>query len=389
VPTAAPFVGLLYDPAVAGDLQTLTTPPYDQISPEDQERYRRESPFNAVRLELATGANGADTGRYADAAALLSDWREQGVLKGIAGPAVYPYEMDFRGFGADRRVRGVIVEIDLEPYGGSIVPHEGTLPEPLRDRLALLRSVRANLSPVFGVFQKPSPELTGLLDGVTRRDPDRTVTDEAGTRHSLWVAPEGNDVVPEVLRSRTIMVADGHHRYEVALAYREEMRAMHGPGPWDRLMILVVDAGTDPPLVLPFHRVLTGEAPMPEDARPVRDLQEVLAGLRDEDLTVGAVRMDGSDAVHLLGTIAGEPPTVGALHAGLLAGVAADDVRYVADAGEAEAMVRRGEGTAAYLLPATTVDRIRGVVDSGRRLPEKSTYFWPKPRTGMVFRLAF
>ena len=135
MPTAAPFVGLLYDPAVAGDLQTLTTPPYDQISPEDQERYTRESPFNAVRLELATGANGAATGRYADAAALLSDWRERGVLKEVGGPAVYPYEMDFRGFGADRRVRGVIVEIDLEPYGGSIVPHEGTLPE-VTSRLA-------------------------------------------------------------------------------------------------------------------------------------------------------------------------------------------------------------------------------------------------------------
>jgi uncharacterized protein (DUF1015 family) len=389
VPTATPFVGLLYDPAVAGDLQTLTTPPYDQISPEDQARYARESPFNAVRLELAIGAKGTDAGRYEDAAALLSEWRERGVLKEVAGPAVYPYEMDFRGFGTERRVRGVIVEIDLEAYGGSIVPHEGTLPEPLRDRLALLRSVRANLSPVFGVFQEPSPDLTGLIDAVTRREPDRTVTDEAGTRHSLWVAPEGNDIVPDVLRSRTVMVADGHHRYEVALAYREEMRAMHGPGPWDRLMILIVDAGTDPPLVLPFHRVLTREAPMPEDARPVRDLQEVLSGLRDDDLTVGALRMDGSDAVHLVGTVAGEPPTVRALHAGLLADVDASTVRYVADAGEAEAMVRRGEGAAAYLLPATSVDRIRRVVDSGGRLPEKSTYFWPKPRTGMVFRLAF
>ena len=99
--------------------------------------------------------------------------------------------------------------------------------------------------------------------------------------------------------------------------------------------------------------------------------------------------MEGSEAVHLLGTIGGEPPTVGALHAGLLAKIDPADVRYVADAGEAEAMVRRGEGAAAYLLPATTVDRIRGIVDAGRRLPEKSTYFWPKPRTGMVFRLAF
>jgi uncharacterized protein (DUF1015 family) len=311
------------------------------------------------------------------------------VLKEVPSPAVYPYEMRFQGQGAHRRVRGVIAEVELEPWGGSILPHEGTLPGPLRDRLQLLRAVRANLSPVYGVFQERSPDLAALLDTVSGRPPDREVTDEAGTRHSLWIAPEGNDVVAQELRSRTVMMADGHHRYEVALAYREEMRALHGPGPWDRLMMLVVDAGSEPPLVLPFHRALTRPAPIPADAHRVRDLQELLAGLRDEELTVGTVRMAGPEALHSLGTVSGYPPTVGALQEQLLAGVDPTDVRYVADAATAEAMVRGGEADTVYLLPATTVERIRGVVDSGRRLPEKSTYFWPKPRTGMVFRLAF
>jgi uncharacterized protein (DUF1015 family) len=242
---------------------------------------------------------------------------------------------------------------------------------------------------VYAVYQEGSQELVALLDAVSRRPPDREVMDEAGTRHSLWVAPEGNDVVAEVMRSRTVMIADGHHRFEVALAYREEMRALHGPGPWDRLMMLVVDAGSEPPLVLPFHRALTRPAPIPADARRVRDLQELLAGLRDEELTVGTVRMEGPEAIHSLGTVSGHPPTVGALQEQLLAGVDPTHVRYVADAATAEAMVRGGDADTAYLLPATTVERIRGVVDGGRRLPEKSTYFWPKPRTGMVFRLAF
>jgi uncharacterized protein (DUF1015 family) len=389
VPIAAPFAGLLYDPSVAGPLQTLTTPPYDQISGSDQERYRNESEFNAVRLELCGDGGRDGPNGYAEAAAAFEDWRRRGVLRAVPSPAVYPYEMRFRGFGTDRRVRGVIAEVELEHYGGSIIPHEGTLPEPLRDRLALLRAVRANLSPVFGVFEEPSAELAAFLDDVTRREPDRTVTDDAGTRHSLWVSPQGNEVVPEVLGPRSVMVADGHHRYEVALAYREEMRAAHGPGPWDRLMMLVVDAGTEPPLVLPFHRVLMRPGPVPSDARPVRDLQELLAGLRDDDLTVGTVQMEGPDAVHRLGSVPGEPPTVEALHRHLLAGVDPSELRFVADAGEAEAMVRRGDAHTAYLLPPTTVGRIRHVVTAGRRLPEKSTYFWPKPRTGMVFRLAF
>jgi uncharacterized protein (DUF1015 family) len=387
MPIVAPFAGLLYDPSVAGPMQSLTTPPYDQITAADQERYRAESVFNAVRLELGEDSGRAEgTTRYAEAAALLETWRRQGVLREVPSPAVYPYEMRFRGLGAERRVRGVIVEIELEPYGGSIVPHEGTLPDPLRDRLELLRAVRANLSPVFGVFQEPSPALTGFLDDATRGTPDRTVTDDAGTRHDLWVAPEGNDVVPEALAPRSVMVADGHHRYEVALAYRNDMRAAHGPGPWDRMMMLVVDASSEPPLVLPFHRALARPGPIPADARPVRDLQELLAGLRDEDLTVGTVQVEGTEAVHRLGTVAGEPPTVGALHGELLAGVDPSELRYVADAAEAEAMVRRGEAHTAYLLPATTVERIRRVADAGRRLPEKSTYFWPKPRTGMVIR---
>jgi uncharacterized protein (DUF1015 family) len=390
VPIAAPCAGLEYDPSVAGPLQTLTTPPYDQISASDQERFRRDSPFNAVRLELG-GSPSPEGGpdRYAEAAALLSQWRQGGVLQEVPGAAVYPYEMRFQGLGAHRRVRGVIVEVELEPWGGSVIPHEGTLPGPLRDRLELLRAVRANLSPVYGVYQDRSAALATLLDDVSRRPPDREVTDEAGTRHSLWIAPEGNDLVPEVLRSRTVMIADGHHRYEVALAYREEMRALHGPGPWDRLMMLVVDASSEPPLVLPFHRALTRPAPIPPDARRVRDLQELLAGLSDDELTVGTVRMEGSEAIHSLGTVSGHPPTVGALQEQLLEGVDPADVQYVADAALAETMVRRGDAHTAYLLPATTVERIRAVVDSGRRLPEKSTYFWPKPRTGMVFRLAF
>src|SRR6188474_1401667 len=115
MPIAAPFAGLLYDPEVAGPMQTLTTPPYDQISAVDQERYRHESEFNAVRLELCeTSGRTPEAVGYADAAALLEEWRRRGVLRAVPAPAVYPYEMRFRGLGAERRVRGVIVEVQLE-----------------------------------------------------------------------------------------------------------------------------------------------------------------------------------------------------------------------------------------------------------------------------------
>jgi uncharacterized protein (DUF1015 family) len=405
MPDVRAFTGLLFDPRVAGPLDTLTTGPYDNISPADQERAYRANPFNVIRLILGRDepGNDASTNKYARAGAYLDQWRDGGVLVATGEPSIFPYELRFHLGGSWRTVRGIVAEVGLEPWGGSIIPHERTFPGPIDDRLRLLRAVKANLSPVYTVFARSSPELSAFLDRAMAGPPVREVEDESGTRHRLWIATEGFDGPVEALRRRRLMIADGHHRFTVALAYREEMRARVGPGPWDSMMMFVVDGAAEDPPVLPIHRLVTvgdrrsvlAEAQRAgqgqdewkrREGERVRDLAEILATLRDEDLTYGTVRLEEGEVVHRVGSLQGQPPTVCALHDQVLDRLAGAELWFVPDAVAAEEAVLSGASSAAYLLPPTTVERVWRLVEAGEKLPQKSTYFWPKPRTGLVIR---
>jgi uncharacterized protein (DUF1015 family) len=396
VPRASPFVGLLFDLSRVGSLDRVVAPPYDTISPEQEHRLYRANPYNVVRLILARDepdgvADPAD--RYARAARQFRRWEEAGVLVDSGRPAWFPYETRFTHQGERRRVRGLICQIELEPWGGSIIPHEATMASSVADRLNLLREVRANLSPVYALARGPSPPMADLLERVAASEPDRATTDDEGVEHRLWVLEDAPGVA-SWLANDQLLIADGHHRYSVALAYREEMRAAHGPGPWDHMMMLVVDAASEDPPVLPIHRVLMdgsatahGRAAAHGRATasgpPVRDLAEILALIRDDDLTFGTASREDGGVVHRVGSLTGPPPTVCALHDQVLGQAS---VTFQPDAAAAEAAVLRGEAETAYFLPPTRVDRIRSVIERGERLPQKSTYFWPKPRTGMVIR---
>jgi uncharacterized protein (DUF1015 family) len=390
MPEVRPFTGLLYDPGVAGSFGALTAPPYDVISPMDQGRYYQASPFNVVRLILGRDEPGDDgsKNKYTRAASYLRRWRIQGVVRATDRPSLYPYQLDFQVQGRPHRVRGLIAEVGLEGRGGPIVAHERTFPGPLEDRLQLLRSVRANLSPVYSLVEGPVPELSRFLDAATDGPPDREMTDQAGARHRLWVAAgsEGQRAI-RALSSRTVMIADGHHRFAVATAYRDEMRAQSGPGPWDFMMMMIVDAATEDPPVLPIHRLVRGiGSPVIAGDHLVRDTAEILATLSDDALTYGIISREAQDLVHRVASLEGSPPTVCALHERILDQAEELEVRFVPDAFAAERAVAGGESEVAFLLPPTRVERVWEVVRSGRRLPQKSTYFWPKPRTGMVIR---
>jgi uncharacterized protein (DUF1015 family) len=394
VPDVRPFAGLLYDPAVAGPFEALTAPPYDVISPTDQDRYYRASPYNAVRLILGKDEPGDDgsTNKYTRAASYLRSWRSLGVLAPSPEPSLYPYEFRFHLGGVERTVRGMVAEVTVEEWGGSIIPHERTMPGPLEDRLTLLRTVVSNLSPVYAVAKGPVPELTGFLDEAMSEPPHSEITDEAGTRHRLWVSGgDRGSAATSALAGEGLMIADGHHRYSVALAYGKEMRARLGPGPWDSMMMLIVDAGTEDPPVLPIHR-LVGQADgldaIFHQARghAVRDMAEILATVRDEDVTIGIVRKESGALAHRILALGGSPPAVCEVHTQILDRLPADELRFVPDSVAAERAVETAQADAAFILPPTRVDRVWDVVRSGQKLPQKSTYFWPKPRTGMVIR---
>lgn len=412
VPRVHPFIGLLYDERVAGPLERLTTPPYDSITAADRRRYHAASPYNVAHLILGEDRPGDDEerNRHTRAGEALRRWRSESALIPTPEPAVYPYEMRFHFGGRPRRIRGVIAEVDLEPWGADVIPHERTLTGPLHDRLRLLRAARANLSAIYAMLRGPSDPLASFLAEVARTPPAREVADETGTSHRLWASPAGSDLVASALADEPLMIADGHHRYTVALTYRDEMRAAHGPGPWDRIMMLIVDDSVEQPPVLPYHRLVhappaggpgpgstdpahrtLGEAPpwVSENVRSevrVPDLAEVLATVRDEDATAGLVRLEDGQLVHSVLELDGGPPTVRSLHEGPLAPVGPERLRFDGDAVAAEEAVQNGEAEAAFILPPTSVGTIRAIAERGGRLPEKSTLFWPKPRTGMIMR---
>jgi uncharacterized protein (DUF1015 family) len=234
------------------------------------------------------------------------------------------------------------------------------------------------------VFRGPSAPLAASLnEAAAGSDPDATATDEAGVEHRLWIRPPGPEVAGW-LAEEPLMIADGHHRYTTALRYRDEMRAAHGAGPWDQVMMLVADAAVEEPPVLPFHRI-QATGPTPTGGARVRDLEEVLETVSDSELLVGVVTAREGVVTHGVLELAGDPPAVCSLHRQILADQQ-DQLRFTPDAFEAEAAVRSGAAVASYLLPPTDAATIRSVVDRGDLLPEKSTFFWPKPRTGLVIR---
>ena len=387
MPRVAPFRGLRYDPTVAGPLAGLTTPPYDVISEPGRHRYREASSFNVVHVDLAEGSDDPDDpdNRYDRAAALLTSWEASGALVRAEAPRYYAYELSWaQPDGAAALLRGVFVALELEPWGGSIIPHEHTMPGPVEDRLRLLRATATHLSPIYGTVSGPCVPLLQLLARTCAGAPAEELLDEEGVRHRLWEIP-GDEPIDAWLQTEDLLIADGHHRYTTALAYRDERHATEGPGPWDAILALIVDAGTQAVPVLPYHRVQVAGDP-PPSGRPAADLDDVLAHLSDEGLVVGVISRGGDGPAYGLLDLDGKPPVVRALHDQLLDDVAPGEaLRFTHSAEDAERSVVAGDAIAAYLLPPTTPVRVLTAIEHGARLPRKSTFFWPKPRTGMLF----
>lgn len=421
MPTLRPFRALRFDPAVVGDLSAVISPPYDVISPAERERLLARHPRNVVRIELPVVSPGSNAPGHADpydqAARTLADWQRDGTLRTDPEPALYAYEATYRMGAADERLqRGFFARLRLEPLGGGVRPHEKTLSAPKEDRLRLLRATRVDTSPIVLLPDPDAGAIGEVLAGIAQDPPDLEATDDAGVRHRVWQVASGRPEATAMLAagSRPITIADGHHRYETALRYRDEARGAGaaGDGPEGYVLALVVDVGSgDGPTILPTHRLLSGEA------SPQRELVRVVHGAfaadhRPSDTVVGEFvppfRAPPGRIGVLLPRVAAmlsvEPARVEALFDRSTSAVVRSldvavleavlrpflsehpDVRlsYTHDAREAAAAVESDDALAAFLLSPTPIESVLAVAAAGESMPQKSTYFYPKVATGLV-----
>ena len=264
-----PFRGIRYARPAGADLSALIAPPYDVVTPAEQERLLAGSPHNVIALELPEGPldPAAAANRYQTGAQRWQAWRRDGVLVTEAQPVVYVLEQQYEDHGRSLARRGFVAAVGLEPFSaGVVLPHERTLPKAIDDRLRLTRATAANLSPVFGLYSDPDHVLDGLLEQTMVAAPLATATGLDGVRATVWALrdPDAQQVLAQYLATQPIYIADGHHRYTTALAYRDQCRAETGlvagpervePAPWDTVMMALVNMD-DPGLVVwPTHRL--------------------------------------------------------------------------------------------------------------------------------------
>ena len=359
MPRFEPFAGIRYAPHV--DPAEVVAPPYDVMSDAERAGYAAKSRANAVRFDAPVGSNA-----YVDAAAIFEGLRTDGTLVTDDSPSLYLYRMT----NGDRQTSGVIGALGLEAPGeGDVLPHEQTTKKAKSDRLDLLRSTHANLSPIWGLSLAK-----GLAELCTPTGPaDMRAVDPDGVVHELWRVAEFDRVaaIVERVQSQPVVIADGHHRYETCLAFKDERGS--APGGHALTMMFVVELTEEELDVQPIHRLLRG-APA-----------EVVASHLAEHLDAGeGITLVGPSATWTFAPRHGGPELDTEQLASALDGIAGLDVSY--QHGDVAAAVRTREADAAVLLRPVTVATIQAYANRRDRMPPKTTYFFPKPRTGFVFR---
>jgi uncharacterized protein (DUF1015 family) len=414
-----PLRTLRYDQTAVGSLEAVAAPPYDVIDAPMRAELAARSPFNVVEIDLPE-ANGADI--YQHAQETLEEWIHQGIVVREREPALWVLTQDYTGPDGNSYTRhGFFARVRVEDYGaGRIRPHERTQPGPKEDRLNLTRATRANLSPIFSLFPDAGGEAWSALEPVTGEAPYATVTDADGTVNRLWRVSEPGTIerVRATLADRELLIADGHHRYETARVYAQEIG---GEGEHNYVLMFLCALEDSGLTIFPTHRLLKGGSTTPEQ-------QETLAGTLREAFTIEEIDADAlepppagpgapvefgymdshfkrpfrltlkdqavadraleghSDAYRRLDTAVLEALVFkGAL------GKTEDDVAnkrgidYSKSFADAREAVESGRADAAFFMRATPVEQVQEVAAAGESMPPKSTYFFPKIPTGLVF----
>jgi uncharacterized protein (DUF1015 family) len=409
-----PLRTLRYDLRCVGSLAAVAAPPYDVVDDSKRAELAARSPFNVVEVDLPR-ANGDDP--YLHAQTTFEAWLSQGVVVREREPALWAMTQDYTGPDGRAYTRhGFFCRVRVEDYGpGRIRPHERTQPGPKEDRLRLTRATRANLSPIFSLFPDDRGETWNTLAPVTEEPPYSTVPDDDGVVNRLWriADPSRVERVRSLLADRELLIADGHHRYETARVYAHEVG---GEGEHSYALMFLCSL-SDPGLtIFPTHRLLSGldddrrsalrqtierdfdvaeissAALEPPPGAPIsfgyldrRDRQPLRLTLRSQAVADAAMP-ERSDAYRRLDTAVLEAVVLrnalGLSEADVEAKRGLDYARSTADAVDA---VERGAADAAFFMGATPIDLVQAVAAAGETMPPKSTYFYPKIPTGLVF----
>jgi uncharacterized protein (DUF1015 family) len=411
-----PLRAMHYEPSKTGGLQTVIAPPYDVIDEAQRSELLAQSAYNVVEIDLPKPVDGGDP--YAHAAQVLERWRAEGAVVTDSEPAIWPLEQDYVGpEGRPRTRRGFLARVRVEDYGaGRVRPHERTHPGPREDRLRLTRATRANLSPIFSLYSDPTGAAWSALAPFTEGSPWSRTTESDGTVNRLWRVTD-EAAIKQVQRAAggaELLIADGHHRYETARVYAEEIG---GEGP-HRYVLMCLVALEDPGLtVFPTHRLVRGLSTHQWEALskaidldfeairlvstdqlppPVNDRLQIgyvdahtrlpyQLTLKDQAIADAALptrsvpyrRLDTAvlEALVLKGALGLDDEQIDHL----------DGLGYARDAAQALELVNSGAYDAAFFMAPTPVNRVQLVAASGESMPPKSTYFFPKVPTGLVF----
>ncbi|MHB8779860.1 MAG: DUF1015 domain-containing protein [Candidatus Geothermincolia bacterium] len=413
-----PFRATIYDTSVRPDLADVLAPPYDVIGPELQDELYRRDPLNIVRIILGKD-DGAD--RYQRASEYLRDWKARGVLTVTPQPAAYVYRQEFEHEG--RRVqRGGFVALLRLDGATRVHPHEVTYDEAKNDRLSLLRACRANFSQIYTLYRDAGHGVARLLDESKSGAPLLQVTDGDGIAHTVWEVTGTEELaqLEAAMLDKEIFIADGHHRFEVANMYAAEMgRGGDADAPYRYTPVLFVDSGDPGLVILPVHRVISGgcdEEMLLRNLAPFFDIrgrahldaaglppllewmEAVEAGRHRFGLITsqGIFRLTLQPDLDLAAVLpAGQSTHWRELDAAILHELGVkrclgEDVRdmrritYVTDAAQALELVRSEKGAVAFIMRATNVRQIEAVALAGEKMPPKSSYFHPKPLSGLL-----
>lgn len=396
---------------MAGAVSTNVCPPYDIISSEERAALVAGSPYNLVRLEKPEGEGG-----YAEAASLLDSWIAKGILAGDSEEGIYVYGEDFEVKGERYSLKGIICLCRLYPFSeGVVLPHENTLSGAKADRFELMKATYCNFSSIYGLYVDEERVIAETVRKASCAAPEQCFTDDEGVTHTLWRITDKATLklITEAMAPKQIFIADGHHRYETAVKFRDYLKERgECEGSRDYVLMTLVDMDNDGLVIFPTHRLITGieidkDALLTsladsfdiEEYPDVKRAEAILARYSDRK-AFGLYT--GGDGFTLL-VFKGQLPEkddgglsaldVSVLHDLILEqklGIDKENMarqlnlRYTRDIGYATESVRSGESSAAFILNATKVKEIKSVSLSGGKMPQKSTYFYPKLKTGLV-----